>query len=292
MLLTIGLPIFNSRSTVLEAVRSVFAQTFHDWELLLVDDGSTDGSVELLRQIRDPRVRVFVDGTHRGLVARLNQIAREARGDFVARMDADDLMDPERCRWQIEQLLGTPGVDVSSTGVLAIDEAGHPIGVRGLEPLDVSPRAILTRGAIIHASVIARRDWMLAHPYDRRFPRAEDRELWIRTCSSSTFAKVCRPLYFVREIGRFVRDKFLASYHTERRILKKYGPSTLGRFGTATLLARSYLKSGVVVLLEKLGWASSLMARHQTSLTESERQAFERTIETIRHTPIPGVDHD
>src|SRR5438309_10301144 len=88
---SIGIPFLNARRFLADAVRSVFAQTCDDWELLLVDDGSTDGSLDVVRSIDDPRVRVISDGTNRGLCARLNQIASLARGKYLARMDADDL---------------------------------------------------------------------------------------------------------------------------------------------------------------------------------------------------------
>ena len=97
---TVGLPFFNARRTLEAAIRSVFAQTFPHWELLLVDDGSTDGSLEIARSVRDHRVRVFSDGKNRRLATRLNEIATEARAPLLARMDADDLMHPERLALQ------------------------------------------------------------------------------------------------------------------------------------------------------------------------------------------------
>ena len=72
---TIGIPFYNARRTLADSVRSVFAQTHADWELLLVDDGSTDGSLDIARSITEARVRSVSDGVHRGLVYRLNQIA-------------------------------------------------------------------------------------------------------------------------------------------------------------------------------------------------------------------------
>jgi len=85
---TIGIPFLNARRTLADAVRSVFAQTHGDWELLLVDDGSTDGSSEVVRQLRDPRVRLLADGAQLGLCARLNQIAAAA-GSSIGCMRSD-----------------------------------------------------------------------------------------------------------------------------------------------------------------------------------------------------------
>src|SRR4051812_7590490 len=93
---SIGIPFMNNERELALAIRSVFAQTFEDWELLLCDDGSTDGSLELARSIEDPRVRVLTDGANRGLPARLNELARASTADIVVRMDADDVMLPTR----------------------------------------------------------------------------------------------------------------------------------------------------------------------------------------------------
>src|SRR3954468_15780628 len=101
---TIGLPFVNSGETLPNAIRSVFAQTYDDWELILCDDGSTDISLEIARSVRDARVRVLSDGKNVGLPCRLNQIAAVARGEMLARMDADDLMHPNRIAAQVALL--------------------------------------------------------------------------------------------------------------------------------------------------------------------------------------------
>src|SRR5688572_8039312 len=101
---TVGIPFLNGKRTLVDAVRSVFAQTFTDWELILMDDGSTDGSADLVRGIDDPRVRLVSDGVNRGLCDRLNQIASLAQGRYLARMDADDLMHAQRLERQVAYL--------------------------------------------------------------------------------------------------------------------------------------------------------------------------------------------
>ena len=120
-LVTVGLPMYNPGRFLDLAVRSVFAQTYDNWELIILDDGSTDGSLELARRIRDPRVNVFSDGKNRGLPYRLNQILDLASGQFIARMDADDLMHPERIERQGKHLLAYPEADAVTTGAILID---------------------------------------------------------------------------------------------------------------------------------------------------------------------------
>ena len=111
---TIGIPIYNAESTLIDAVRSVFAQTHKNWELILVDDGSTDRSLEIAKSIDDPRVTVYSDGENRKLAGRLNQLVSMAKHDFIARMDADDMMAPNRIETLLKILVNNDKYDLAS----------------------------------------------------------------------------------------------------------------------------------------------------------------------------------
>src|SRR5579872_3545287 len=131
MRVTIGIPFYNAEQTFADAIRSIFTQTFRDWELLLVDDGSTDGSLAIAQAVQDTRVHVYYDGHRRGLASRLNQIAELARGEYLARMDADDLMHPERLARQIEALLKHAPADLVASAIYELDDQGSPARVWG-----------------------------------------------------------------------------------------------------------------------------------------------------------------
>ena len=128
--ISIGIPFFNAERFLLDSIRSVFAQTHQDWELILVDDGSTDRSLEIAQSIADPRVSVYSDGKNKKLAARLNQIHTLAKFDFIARMDADDLMATDRIRRQltflvrIQILISLPRVCLRSLTTQSLTEAG------------------------------------------------------------------------------------------------------------------------------------------------------------------------
>ena len=109
MPITIGIPFYNAETYLADAIRSIFAQTYQDWELILIDDGSTDRSVEIARAVKDPRVRVISDGQNNRLPYRLNQITALARFDLVGRMDADDLISPAKFEKQKSILDAHPG---------------------------------------------------------------------------------------------------------------------------------------------------------------------------------------
>ena len=218
---TIGLPFYNCEKTLADALRSIFAQTDPDWELLLVDDGSTDASLGIARRVRDPRVVVISDGVNRGLPCRLNQIAALSRRSFLVRMDGDDLMHPERLHRQREFLLRNPGVDAVGSAAFVISTGNEVTGRRGDAPFDPSPQAVLEHGLFIHPTVMGRRDWFRAHPYDPRFVRAEDRELWCRAAGQATFARLDDALLFYREPVQVNLGNYLQSCATDRRIIRQ-----------------------------------------------------------------------
>ena len=126
MFVSIGIPFYNAENFLLDAIRSVFAQTHKKWELILLDDGSEDRSLEIAQSIKDPRVRVYSDGKNKKLASRLNEIVKLAKYDIIARMDADDLMSPYRIKKQVEILAQNPHLDLISTGIYSVDDSFKP----------------------------------------------------------------------------------------------------------------------------------------------------------------------
>lgn len=105
------LPTYNRERYLPEAIASVFAQTLHDLELIIVDDGSTDSTAALVGAIADERVR-YIALPHRGLCAALNAGLRAARGEFIARLDSDDVFLPEALTTLVAALSADSGIDV------------------------------------------------------------------------------------------------------------------------------------------------------------------------------------
>jgi glycosyltransferase involved in cell wall biosynthesis len=287
---SIGIPFLNARPYLADAVRSVFAQTHDDWELLLVDDGSSDGSVDVVRHLDDPRVRVLSDGHHRGLCARLNQIASLAEGAYLARMDADDLMHPERVERQIGFLRANPSVDVIDTATFTVDDDLTPLGIRGDHPLDPRAEVVLRNGLLIHPTVMGRVEWFRSNPYDPMYVRAEDRELWSRTCATTTFARLCEPLFFYRECPAGNLRNYLSTERTVRAVLHRYGPPLVGGRRTRLLVMRSRLKSMAYRLATALGQQDRLIRRRNRPLTAAEIREGRRILSTIRNTSVSGLD--
>jgi len=289
---TIGIPFLNARRYLADAVRSVFTQTHDDWELLLIDDGSSDGSIDVVRNLDDPRVRLLGDGSNRGLCARLNQIASLAEGTYLARMDADDLMHPERIERQLKFLRAHPSIDLIDTATFTVDDDLTPLGIRGDRPLDSRPEAVLRNGLLIHPTVMGRAEWFRSNPYDPIYVRAEDRELWSRTCATTKFARLCDPLFFYREGLAGNLRKYLRTEATVLEILRRYGPPLVGAWRTRLLVMRSRLKSMAYRNGTKLGLQGRLISKRNRRLNAAEMQEGRRILSGIRNTPVSGLDGD
>jgi len=289
---TIGIPFLNARRCLADAVRSVFAQTHDDWELLLIDDGSADGSIDVVRHLNDPRVRVLSDGSNRGLCVRLNQIASLAQGAYLARMDADDLMHPERIERQIRFLSANPDIDLVDTATFTVDDDLTPLGIRGDRPLDSRPEAVLRNGLLIHPTVMGRAEWFRGNPYDPVYVRAEDRELWSRTCGTTKFARLGEPMFFYREGLAGNLRNYLRTERTVRDILHRYGPPLVGARRTRLLVMRSRLKSMAYRIGTKLGLQGRLIKKRNRPLSAAEIQEGRRILSVIQSTAVSGLDDD
>lgn len=287
-LVSIGMPFYNPGPYFVDAVKSVFSQTYRNWELILVDDGSRDGSLELAFQIQDTRVHVINDGRNLGRPHRRNQIIEIASGTYLAWLDADDLMHPERIARQVDFLRSNPLVDVVDTGMVVLNRDGKPKGVRGLNSNLPGPFEVLLRGGFSHPSVMARREWFLNHPYDPAYLRAEDRELFARTYLSTKFGRLAEPLYYYRFVDNLPLEGYLQSYRFERKVILKYGLKLVGVAGAAGLYVRSLVKSAVLLGFTAIGAGQLPQHRTYEQIAEDLRGEVDRLIEGIRLQKVPG----
>jgi hypothetical protein len=191
---TVLLPVYDAERYLAEAVESILAQTFSDFELLAIDDGSRDGSTALLERYarRDPRVRL-VRRAHSGLVATLNAGLALARGELVARMDADDVALARRLELQVARLDRDPDLVCVGGAYEVIDARGRRIDlVRPPEvPEQVLAAALEGRSPICHPAALYRRDRVVAAGgYDPAVPVAQDYDLWLRLMDTGRLANL------------------------------------------------------------------------------------------------------
>lgn len=294
-MVTIGIPVYNAARTLPATLRSVFAQTVSDWELILVDDGSTDGSLAIMHAIRDPRVRIYADGTRCTLAPRLNQIARLARAPYLARLDADDLMHPERLEKQLAFLEAHPDVDVVGSSAYSIDGNYQ---IRGRRPersrVGLSDFSVGMYGAMMQGTVMGKTAWFLANPCDesRYAVRCEDAELWFRTWKHSGFRVLPEPLMFlIEDVGR-VMPKLRSSNLCKLRVMFR-GQSPVRRKPLRLRLALAAVilaKMAVYECVAVAGREDYLIKRRNRLLAPDELAEAQAVLEYILSFPVPGLD--
>lgn len=188
------MPVFNGGAYLGEAVESILNQTFRDFEFLIIDDGSTDDSLKLLRQyaMRDSRIRVIAR-ENRGLTSTLNELLSIARGEFVARMDADDISMPERFARQIAFIRDNPRVVCVGAAFQMIDSAGRYLTTLTSPQTDAEIQSLHLSGhaAITHPVVMMRLAAVnQVGGYDSNYDLVEDLDLWLRLGEVGEFANL------------------------------------------------------------------------------------------------------
>lgn len=186
------MPVYNGARFLRQAIDSVLSQSFHDLELLVVDDGSTDDSVAIASSVADPRLRCIPGQGHRGLVGTLNIGLRAATGQYVARLDADDVARPDRIDKQAALLDREPTVALVGSLARLIDERGVATGVvrRPVSTVAIRWYALL-ENPLIHSAAMFRNDVVSAlGGYDESLPLAEDYDLWGRILRQHAVANI------------------------------------------------------------------------------------------------------
>jgi hypothetical protein len=200
--ITVAMSVHNDAATVGAAIRSILAQTFGDFEFLIVNDGSTDGSDAIIDACAavDPRIRA-IHQPNRGLIASLNRLVAEARGDLIARMDGDDISLPERFAAQVAFLDAHPDHGVLGTNTNEIDEADRVTLCTDLHPLDhvAVAAALRHRSPVAHSSVMMRTAVVrAAGGYRAAYRHCEDYDLWLRLSEQTRIANLPERLLLYR----------------------------------------------------------------------------------------------
>lgn len=210
--LSVIMTVHNGEKYLKEAVESILNQTFADYEFIVVDDGSTDGSLDILRSFRDKRLHIIPVSPQIGRVAALNLAVETASGELVAVMDADDISLPERLDEQVKFMATHPDIGVVGTNMSLMDHEGK---VPKIEPwtLPTSPLEVKWflpfYCCVNHPSAVARRKIVTdVGGYRPEFPPAEDYDLWLR-CS-----RVCR---IANLSDRFVRYRLYSGSFSDRK---------------------------------------------------------------------------
>jgi glycosyltransferase involved in cell wall biosynthesis len=304
-LVSVVLPCYDAERFLAQALESLLGQTYGKLEVLAIDDGSADGTAAILEELatRDERVRALRNPENQGVIGTLNRGVAEARGEVIARMDADDVAAPTRIERQVAVLAERPEIDLVGTGVEAIDgETGRrlrPRPVRCLEPGGARFAALFATPAM-HMTIAARAEAMRAHPYGGAPDslHTEDYEMFARMLDDGAgICNVDEPLMTVRvdpgsvsarheevQVENFVR---CAARHLERTLGVRPDPAA-----QRVLVNRIDATVGVRDLREGLRWLDRIegefLRREPASVGDIRRAADLQRVDILVQAALKG----
>ncbi|PMK74231.1 hypothetical protein BCT94_10600 [Vibrio breoganii] len=289
MLVTIGIPFFNAEKYLRQSINSILNQSFKNFELILLNDGSTDKSLEIASSFKDPRIRVISDGLNLKLPHRLNQIIDEARGKYIMRMDADDFCCPTRLEQLVSEFNSNPQLDVVFSKVCSVSNAGVVNGFHGVPQQGKVKLNNIIKGqtGMIHATLLAKTSWYKRNRYNPDNRLAEDYELYLTALVKNDFnIKVIDDvLYYYREESNASFEKMYVAYNTQIRVLKKIyqiEPDFM-------LILEQYkfrIKIGIIFILNKLGLMSKIFSYRggvaDSISVETTQRKIDKILEEIK----------
>jgi glycosyltransferase involved in cell wall biosynthesis len=278
-LVTIAIPLYNADRFLKDAIQSVLNQTYKDFELLIIDDGSTDSSINIVKSFNDNRIKLVIDGKNKGLPVRLNQIAQLTNTKFLARMDADDIMHYDRIKIQVEYLLAHPSVQVVGSHAYCIDANNNIVGIsKNKISTPCTIKDILSGSAFIHPTVMAYTSWFQKNPYDESCIRVEDLALWLRTVSNSNFYILPEKLLYYRTIEGLVLSKYLHTQRTFRRFVIHNNMIFKDKWLQSKLYFLSACKSIIYLFFHVINRSDFLIKKRYKTVSQKDTDNFKKEL--------------
>ena len=284
---TIGIPFYNAEKFLEYAIKSVLAQTYQNWELILVNDGSTDGSIDIAKKYLnlDTRIRLFDDGLNKKLPFRLNQIIKEAKFEYIVRMDADDLMSVDRLNKQVNFLMNNQEYDLITTGMYSIGNKNEILGKRIPRNYQMKPAEML-KGLtnLLHASMLAKKDWCLRNLYREDNALAEDYELWLTSNIKGDlkYYVLEEPLYYYREGENVKKEKMIKGYNTQIQVIERYSSGVISNREKEKIIKKFKLKKIIVSLLDLMGMMFFLQKKRVVPVNSEDVINYHKNLKIIK----------
>jgi glycosyltransferase involved in cell wall biosynthesis len=255
--ISVIMAVFNAERFLRPAIESILAQTFENYEFIIVDDGSSDSTATIVESFPDARIK-FVRQQHKGLVPTLNHALTLARGEFVARMDGDDISHPERLERQLEFLRSHPQHALVGATYAVVDEQDNVTRVEAVLLDDEDIRIeIAVRNPFAHGSVMLRRAALDSSDVYHDVPSAEDWDLWLRLSQRWQMANLPEVLYSWRQTAGSI-------LHTNRQSVSR---------SARALQHREYIRRRNSNTLFPVA-LESVYAKKRALLANSEKDAF------------------
>ena len=232
-LISVLMPVYNGEKYIADAIKSVLNQTFRNFELIIINDGSIDNSEKEILSFLDHRIRYITNDVNIGLILTLNKGISLARGKYIARMDADDICIFYRFEEQVSFLEKNPDYSLCGTWAYLIDTTGKNIGrIKNIKDNELLKISLLFTNPIIHPSVMIKTNVLLQYKYDPNALHVEDQDLWLRIAIFSAHKIAIIPKFLLKyrwhETNVSVKNQSLQREH-KNNIIKPYIETFLNR---------------------------------------------------------------
>ena len=204
-MISIIMSVYNAEEYLNAAIQSIINQTYSDWELIIINDSSNDESYNIMNKCaeRDSRIRIIDNAQNLGLTKSLNIGIDYAKGEYIARLDADDVADPTRLEKQINHLKENPDVVLVGTGGYIVDENGDILNsIRVVKNRYLIKKMLLYGNLFIHSSLMVKKDALVGiGKYRSKFVHSQDYDLILRLNEHYSLANLSEPLTYWRFSG-------------------------------------------------------------------------------------------
>jgi glycosyltransferase involved in cell wall biosynthesis len=257
-LVSVILPVYNGGAFLREALESILNQRFTDFECIVIDDGSTDNTAQIVNSYTDPRIVYTKNDRNRGLIFTLNRGVDMARGTYLARMDGDDICMPERLEKQVRYLEQNPAVPILAAVIELIDEQGKFLGHWNDDKVSITPKQIRNmlprHNCLAHPSVTGRTEVFRKYKYNpKQKDGVEDYDLWLRlTADNLPIHKLDEVLLKYRVVSNSLSRQHKNVFWKTARIKKVFvqGQIKNGKFNF--FVFRTML-SGIIDVVKGIG---------------------------------------
>jgi len=264
---------YNGRDSLSYAISSLFLQTYDNWELIFVDDGSIDNSIDFVRKIDDKRIKIFqLDKNYgRGYAYQVGN--NNSKGEYIAILDVDDWWYSKKLEKQVKYLEKNKSVSLLSTGMIVFDSDFIPYGIRNCHEItNNSSTGLKSSPPLAFATICMRRRIIEKYEYDNRLSIAQDMDFLQRICLKETFANLPEHLYAYYESQNYNWDKIKRAYLSYIFALKKF--QVAYPFKSRIEIIKCYLKLMIYWLFNKLLISKLLVLIRNSNVDEEMKLLF------------------
>ena len=283
-LVSVVIPAYNDANRIPIALASLISQDYENWEVIVVDDGSTDDTLSIIRRCNDSRIQLYRFEENRGRPQAREHGLRNANGAFLAMLDADDWWYPEKLFKQMKIFDKNPSLALVSAGMAITDEEDRIVGVRALGTRHEKwpQHAVMARPsvpAVAHAPSVIRMEHAQRAAYDDNLPVAEDVDFLIKILNGNEYTVLPEPLYAYSEMMSVNPQGILTANQCVRQVLLKY--LRRSRFWIAKQIVLNYVKGIYYRVSFSAGLQDWVVRRRSRRPTLSECRDFDAARDVV-----------